>query len=143
MTEIDPDIVINKLVFLDKYLKKLAEFESVILSEYLNDINQQLVVERLLQLTIQVALDINRYLLKQLERDQPESNFATFIEVGNCGIITPELAKVLAPSGSLRNRLVHIYEEIDPVQVHTDIKIALQYYPMYQRQVTSYLDSLA
>ncbi|MGK7902954.1 MAG: DUF86 domain-containing protein [Hormoscilla sp.] len=142
MTEIDPDIVINKLVFLDKYLKKLADFEDFNLSEYLKDFNQQLVVERLLQLTIQVALDINRYLLKQLEIEQPESNFATFIEVGNCGIITPELAKVLAPSGSLRNRLVHLYEEIDPMRVHTDINIALQYYPIYQRQVTIYLDSL-
>ena len=143
MTEIEPKVILNKLVFLDKYLKKLAEFESVTMSDYLSNQNQQLVVERLLQLTIQVALDINRYLLKQLQREQPESNFATFIEVGNCGIITPELAEVLAPSGSIRNRLVHLYEEIDPVQVHTAIKLALQYYPIYQREVKSYLSSLA
>ena len=142
MTEIDPEIVLNKLVFLDDYLKNLEHFESVTMSEYLNDRNQQLIVERLLQLTIQVALDINRYFLKQLQIEQPESNFAAFIELGNCGIITLDLAKVLAPSASLRNRLVHVYEEIDSVRVHASIKIALQYYPIYQRQVKRYLDSL-
>ena len=52
-----------------------------------------------------------------------------------------ELAEKLAPSGSLRNRLVHMYEEIS-VKVHAAIQKALQAYPSYQRQVISYLDSL-
>ena len=100
MTEINLEIVMKKLGFLDLYLKELANFESVTLSDYLNNRNQQLVVERLLQLTIQVALDINRYLLKQLQIDRPESNFATFIEIGNCGISTPELA--VSPGSATR-----------------------------------------
>lgn len=53
-----------------------------------------------------------------------------------------ELAEQLAPSGSLRNRLVHMYEEIDPVKVHEAIQKALQVYRIYQRQVTNYLDLL-
>lgn len=142
MTEIEPVIVLSKLDFMMKYLDNLKRFESVTLEEYLADYKEQLVVERLLQLIIQVAIDVNKYFLKELQLEQPESNFETFIEIGRRGIITMELAEKLAPSGSLRNRLVHLYEEIDPVKVYKAIYNALQNYPIYQRQVTSYLDSL-
>jgi len=117
MTTIEPVIVLNKLDFMTSYLDNLKRFASVTLENYLDDYNQQLAVERLLQLIIQVAIDINRYFLKKLELEQPATNYETFIEVSRRGIITMELAEKLAPSGSLRNRLVHIYEEIDPVKV--------------------------
>lgn len=142
MTAIEPAIVLTKLDYMMKYLDNLKRFESVTLEEYLDNYNEQLFVERLLQLIIQVAIDINSYFLKQVETQQTATNFEIFIEVGRRGIVTMELAEKLAPSGSLRNRLVHMYEEIDPVKVHEAIQKALQNYPVYQRQVTNYLDSL-
>ncbi|MEG4532830.1 type VII toxin-antitoxin system HepT family RNase toxin [Microcoleus sp. D2_18a_D3] len=142
MKEIEPAIVLAKLDFMTDYLESLSSFESITLEEYLSDRGKQLIIERLLQLIIQVAIDVNRYLLKRLEVQQPNSNFDVFIEVSNCGIITAELAKILSQSGVLRNRLVHLYDAIDPVKVHQAIDIVLQKYPIYQRQVTTYLDSL-
>ncbi len=142
MSEIEPLRVLNKLDLMTDYLERLKRFESITLEVFLGDRDVQLVVERLLQLIIQVAIDINRYLLKQLEIEQPDSNFDLFIEVGKQGIITRELAGMLAESGSFRNRLVHLYDEIDPARVHQAIQKALQNYPTYQRQITSYLDSL-
>jgi uncharacterized protein YutE (UPF0331/DUF86 family) len=142
MTAIEPAIVLTKLDFMTNYLDNLRRFESITLEEYLNDYNTQLIVERLLQLLIQVAIDTNRYLLKQLGIEQPATNFELFLEMGRRSIITMELAETLAPSGSLRNRLVHLYEDIDPIKVHEGIHKALDNYLIYQRQITSYLDSL-
>lgn len=142
MTEIEPEIVLTKLDFMTDYLDRLGVFESITLEEYLSDRNKQLTIERLLQLIIQVAIDVNRYFLKRLEIQQPNSNFDVFVEVSNCGIITAELASVLSQSGTLRNRLVHLYDKLDPVKVHQSIALILQKYPIYQRQVTAYLDSL-
>jgi uncharacterized protein YutE (UPF0331/DUF86 family) len=142
MTAIEPAIVLTKLDFMTNYLDNLRRFESITLEEYLNDYNTQLIVERLLQLLIQVAIDTNRYLLKQLGIEQPATNFELFLEMGRRSITTMELAETLAPSGSLRNRLVHLYEEIDPIKVYEGIHKALDNYPIYQRQITSYLDSL-
>jgi uncharacterized protein YutE (UPF0331/DUF86 family) len=142
MKEIEPAIVLAKLDFMTDYLESLTSFESITLEEYLKDRGKQLIVERLLQLIIQVAIDVNRYFLKRLEVQQPNSNFDVFIEVNNCGIITAELAGILSQSGVLRNRLVHLYDAIDPVKVHQAIDIVLQKYPIYQRQITTYLDSI-
>jgi uncharacterized protein YutE (UPF0331/DUF86 family) len=142
MKEIEPAIVLAKLDFMTDYLESLSSFESISLEEYLRNRGNQLIVERLLQQIIQVAIDVNRYLLKRLEVQQPNSNFDVFIEVSNCGIITAELASILSQSGVLRNRLVHLYDAIDPVKVHQAIALVLQKYPIYQRQVTTYLDSI-
>ena len=142
MSKIEPTIVLTKFDFMNEYLDRLERFKSISLEEYLADIDTQLIVERLLQLTFQVGIDVNRHLLKGLEVEQPETNFETFVAVSQCGIITVELATELGKSASLRNRLVHLYEEIDPVQVHSAIRNALDKYPIYQRQVTEYLDYL-
>ena len=142
MTAIEPVIVLTKLDLMMRYLDNLKRSELVQLEEYLGDYNEQLFVERLLQLIIQAAIDINKFLLKILYLEQPETNFETFIEVGRRGIITMELAERLAPSGILYNRLVYMYAEINSVKVHESIHKALQNYPIYQREVTNYLDSL-
>lgn len=92
---------------------------------------------------------ISRYLdrLKKSEAinlDDYLNSFEAFIELGNYQIITPELAKQIAPSSGLRNRLVHEYDDddIDPNQVFKAISFALQQYPLYIRQIKSYLISL-
>lgn len=42
----------------------------------------------------------------------------------------------------MRNLLVHLYEIIEPKFVHSAIKETLNDYPLYQRQLLNYLDSL-
>ena len=54
----------------------------------------------------------------------------------------PDLARKLAPSAGLRNRLVHEYDDIDSSQVFKAISFALQQYPLYVKQINNYLISL-
>lgn len=44
----------------------------------------------------------------------------------------------------MRNLLVHLYEIIEPIFVHfhSAIKETLRDYPLYQRQILNYLDTL-
>jgi uncharacterized protein YutE (UPF0331/DUF86 family) len=92
---------------------------------------------------IQAAIDINDHILSRLKPGNTITNFEAFIELGKYEIITPELAKQLAPSAGLRNRLVHEYDDIDPNQVFMAISFALQQYPLYVRQINSYVISLS
>ena len=90
----------------------------------------------------QAAIDINDHILSKLKSGESYTNFDAFTELGKYQIITPELAKQIAPSSGLRNRLVHEYDDIDPNQVFKSISFALQQYPLYVRQINSYLISL-
>jgi uncharacterized protein YutE (UPF0331/DUF86 family) len=142
MTKIDPEIILARLGLIRKYKNTLEEFRSIKLDDFLADFRQQLIVERLLQLMIQAAIDINDHILSRLNPGNSSTNFEAFIELGKYEVITSELAKQLAPSGSLRNRLVHEYDDIDPNQVYQAINFALQQYPLYVKQINAYLISL-
>ncbi|MFN6155580.1 DUF86 domain-containing protein [Anabaena sp. AL09] len=142
MNNIDSEIVLSRLRLITKYYNTLVEFNSLSLDEFLGDFRQQLIVERLLQLMTQAAIDINDHILSKLKSGKSYTNFEAFIELGKYQILTPELAKQIAPSSGLRNRLVHEYDDIDPNQVFMAISFALQQYPLYVRQINSYLIKL-
>jgi uncharacterized protein YutE (UPF0331/DUF86 family) len=142
MSKIDPEIVLARLGLITKYKNTLEEFRSINIDEFLAEFRQQLIVERLLQLMIQAAIDINDHILSRLNPGNSATNFEAFIELGKYGVITSELAKQLAPSGSLRNRLVYEYDDIDPEQVYQAINFALNQYPIYIQQIRDYLISI-
>jgi hypothetical protein len=54
---------------------------------------------------IQAALDINNHLLKKHFQIAKKTNSDGFLEMGQFGVLTPELAHEINKSGSFRNRL--------------------------------------
>ena len=141
MSNIESEIVLARLSLIAKYYNTLEQFSNITLDDYLADYNKQLIVERLLQLIIQAAIDINYYILSKLRPDNVVSNFEAFIELAKYGVLTEDLARKLAPSAGLRNRLVHEYDDIDSSQVFKAISFALQQYPLYVKQINNYLIS--
>ena len=142
MTNIETVIVSSRLQLITRYLDNLNNFNKISLEDYLSSFNNQLIVERLLQLMTQAAIDINEHILSKLNPGNSTTNFEAFIELGKYGVISPELGRQLAPSAGLRNRLVHEYDDIDSKQVFKAISFASQQYPLYVKQVNEYLVSL-
>ncbi|MUG96254.1 DUF86 domain-containing protein [Scytonema sp. UIC 10036] len=142
MSNIDWEIVLVKLLFLVKYCNNLEGCKAISLEEYLGDFNQQLIVERLIQLMVEAATDINKYLLLHLYQISPTTNFDSFSEAGKKGIITQNLADELAQSVGMRNILVHRYKDINSRIVFLATPKVLQQYRLYVQQVTAYSDSL-
>ncbi|MBW4512433.1 MAG: DUF86 domain-containing protein [Scytonematopsis contorta HA4267-MV1] len=142
MTNIDKVIVAKRLALITRYLSSLKKFEGQSLEEYLSNFETQMVVERLIQLMTQAAIDINEHILSSINPGNSTTNFEAFIEIGKYDIINPGLAKQLAPSAGLRNRLVHEYDDIDSSQVFLAINFALSQYPLYVQQISTYLNSL-
>jgi uncharacterized protein YutE (UPF0331/DUF86 family) len=142
MTNIDKVVVASRLALITRYLERLKGFENTLIEEYLSDFDRQLIVERLLQLMIQAAIDINDHILSKLNPGASMTNFEAFIELSKFKILTQNLAENLAKSASMRNRLVHEYDDIDSIKVFQGITFALRQYPMYVQQIHAYLISI-
>ncbi|HBQ97775.1 MULTISPECIES: type VII toxin-antitoxin system HepT family RNase toxin [unclassified Roseofilum] len=140
--EINSHIISRKLDFLNHYLNHLESFRFIVLADYLKNSHTQLVVERLLHLASEVALDVNLHLLNSLGISQTKKDCDLFLEISKYDILELELAENLESLNRLRNQLIYLYDEIDPVQVYNRIELALQEYPKYQRQIIQYLDPL-
>lgn len=112
MTELDRALVRRKLTTITRNLEDLAQVEDLDLDAFTEDRFRQKGTERLPQL-IEAAVDVNLHLLRVRGRPTPPDYFTTFVRLGEAGVIPGELARALAPSTGLRNRLVHEYDAID------------------------------
>lgn len=136
----DPQIIRRKLIKLQEYLAELHELKDVPFTRYSTDFYVQRTAERLIQLIVECAVDINTYLLVEYVGIKPPKDyFTSFIEAGEARIIPGELARALAPSAGMRNVIVHEYEEIDDAVVHQSIRLTLDKYTEYVAAVFDFL----
>ncbi len=138
----DQNRVLLRLNFLIQQLSYLKEYELISFETYLNNFEKKATIERILELMIQAAIDINRHLITQKLRSPfPTTAKESFLQLGQENILTEDLAAKLAKSAGLRNVLAHEYLEIDDKIIYQSIPLALTQYPLYIQQIITYLDS--
>lgn len=113
--------------------------EGVDASAYARDELRKRAVERLLQETIDAAVDINNHLLRSIGQPPAEDYFGSFVQLGRSGLIDPALADSLAPAAGLRNRIVHEYEELNDEVVLEAAKVARGRFSAYIAAVETHL----
>ena len=65
---VDKPLVGRKLAQIDTYLKQLGDFPKISLIQYKNNWKTQRIVERTLQILIEVCVDIANHINKPLQR---------------------------------------------------------------------------
>ncbi len=123
------------------YLEELRPLGTVTFDELTDDRYKYRSAERLLEIIIQAAIDINNHLISGLSKRRQASNTDNFLEMAKLNILTPEIAQDLSASSNFRNRLAHEYYSIDPSIVFQSITKALEQYPQYVQQVLEFVDN--
>ena len=144
MKTLDVNVVLVRLNKIEDYITRLEKYENLTIDEYLNSQDIQMITERIIQIITEAALDINKYILSCngiLETKKNWTNKEYFIMAAQQQILTEDLAIELAKAAGMRNVLVHLYLDIDSRQIFEGIHQSLIYYPLYIRQVLTYLDS--
>ncbi|MCI0433395.1 MAG: DUF86 domain-containing protein [Gemmatimonadetes bacterium] len=142
MSPVDVAVVRRKLAVITRNLADLRAVAGLSLEDYRGDRMRLKATERLLQELIEAAIDTNVHVLRGLDRDVPAEYFRTFIAVGEAGVIPNPLARSLAPSSGLRNRLVHEYDTIDDAIVLEAVRSALTHYTDYVMAVEAFVSSI-
>ncbi|MDP2210658.1 MAG: DUF86 domain-containing protein [Candidatus Aquicultor sp.] len=137
---LNTDLVRRKLVSLQGYLKELQQLSGVTFEEYKADFTKRRAVERLIQLLVETASDINAHVALEVTGNPPTDYYTSFMRAADIGLIARELADKLAPSAGLRNRIVHEYEAIKDEIVYESIGQAVDQYIEFVRQVEAFLE---
>ncbi|MBD2566363.1 type VII toxin-antitoxin system HepT family RNase toxin [Anabaena lutea] len=133
------DLIATKANLITKYYKTLEKFTSISLDEFLSDYCQQLLAERLLYLITQTAIDINQQIISKINPENSSTTLESFTQLAKYQVITRDLSQSLTPSTGLIKHLTYEYDNINPNQVFKAINVALEKYPIYIRQIKSYL----
>jgi uncharacterized protein YutE (UPF0331/DUF86 family) len=139
VTEVDAALVRRKLARITRNLEDLATVQSLDLEQYIEDRFRHKGTERLLQETVESAVDVNMHMLKAAGLPPSQDYFGSFIEVGRHGVIPLALAERLAPSTGMRNRLVHEYDSIDDQRVLGAVAAAVRDFGEYVAAVDQWL----
>ncbi|MCD5402049.1 DUF86 domain-containing protein [candidate division NPL-UPA2 bacterium] len=94
--------------------------------------------ERLIELIVEAAVDINGLMAVELGESPPQNYYSSFLKLGEMEILPEVLAKKLAPFAGLRNRLVHEYEDIRDSLVYKKTKIMVDLFPEYLQKMEDF-----
>ena len=132
----DKEIFISKLTYLKNYYEELKSFESLVFLQYIEDKIKRRAIERLLQLIVEVACDINSFVLSK-SGVTAESYHDSFIKMGETGIVEKDIASKLARTTGLRNRIIHEYGEYKDEVVYKNISIFIEFYGKYLKTLAN------
>lgn len=125
------EVITEKLLHLLHYLRQLEEIQPDTYDRYASDLTRRLATERLIQLIVDIALDINNLMLSAHRLAPASDYFNSFLDLGEAGVLDRVFAVSIAPSTSIRNRLVHEYEKTDDRIVFASIPKFLDLYRQY------------
>ena len=113
MQLVDKTLILRKLAELEEYLGQICEFSSVSAEEYSGDWKARRIVERTLQIMIELCIDIAGHIISDRRLRVPVSYADTFKSLAEAGLITPRISDIMEKMAKFRNIVVHQYENID------------------------------
>ncbi len=137
--KLDRDRIRSKLNDISRSLARLRKFESVSRQAFLADEDSQDIARSRLLTAIEASLNICYHATAKTLQRVPEDYAQCFVLLAEAGMISRELGDRLASMARFRNRLVHLYWDIDYGQVYDSIKNDLDDLEAFSRQVASWL----
>ena len=129
----------RKLKLLAEYLNELDQISQASYKQYQTDFQVKRTAERLIQLVVEVATDVNGLLIVGLGEAPPQVYFTSFTNLSQLGILPEDFAQTLAPTTAIRNRLVHEYDRVDDRLVYISIKPILEEFTQYLDTIRKYV----
>ena len=137
--KLDHDRIRDKLRDIEKSLERLNKFRENGRENFLADEDIQDIARSRLLTAIEAALNICFHVTAKKLKQIPEDYGDCFRNLGAANLIDPPLAERLADMARFRNRLVHLYWDIDYGDVYNIIENHLTDLNMFSAQIADLL----
>ena len=139
MELVDKLLIGRKLTQLETYLGQISEFSKVSIAAYKSDWRTQRIVERTLQMLIELCIDIANHIISDEGMRLPSGYADTFAVLMENKVINRSLLKTMDEMAKFRNVVVHQYEKIDPAIVVSILHNNLKDFESYKKSIIKYL----
>lgn len=110
---VDKALILRKVASLAEYQKQIGEYSTITVDKYRSEWKTQRIVERTLQMMIELCADIAGHVISDNGLRTPETYADTFRVLAENSILTPEQLDVMEKMAKFRNIVVHQYETVD------------------------------
>jgi uncharacterized protein YutE (UPF0331/DUF86 family) len=136
-------LIKQKLTNMASYVEEITPYLQVSVKEYSEDLGRRRIVERLAQVIVESAVDINGLLIERAGNVPPATAYRSFDSVHELGAIDDQLTARFHRYIGLRNRIVHDYDILDNKIVYYSVKRLLEDAKQYIRSVYACLSARA
>lgn len=109
----DKDFIKAKLAKIRDYLSEVENILNLPEKDILASLEKVRMLERNFQLIVDVTLDINIHIIRELNLGSFDDYQSTFYILAEGEVLSSDFARKIAPTVGLRNALVHGYEKVD------------------------------
>lgn len=132
----DRQVIEQKLTSLDRYLAELTPYLRIASDKFEHDLGRQRIVERLVQVIVECAVDSNNLLIRALGLPAASSARESFQRLKEYGILDDYVTtRYVEKYVGLRNVIVHLYEKVEAKTLYFSAKRLLKDSDAYARQI--------
>ena len=136
---VDKTLILRKLAELEEYLGQIKEYASITVNRYSKDWKAQRVVERTLQMMIEICADIAGHIISDKGYRVPATYADTFRVLYENGILNKDLFETMGEMAKFRNIIVHHYDKVDTEIVIGILKKDLKDFLAYKDAIINIL----
>lgn len=137
---VNRELILDRMSRVREYVKHLKELGKLPIEEFVSDFKSTGSAERLMQISIEACLDIGNHIISRCGLERPREYKDVFLTLGREGIVPYPFAEKLIPMVKFRNRLVHLYWEVDKQEIYEIIKNNLADIEEFIKYVAEYLE---
>lgn len=134
------ELIEKKLSLIAEYIGELLATVKFKNDEIKSDKPKLRAVERLLQMIVDTAIDINSHIISENKLADSDDYQGTFSILGDNKILPETFAKKIAQSVGLRNAVVHQYEKIDIDRMIDTVRNEIVDYREYIKFINNFLE---
>jgi len=139
MELVDKLLIGRKLAEIEVYVSQINEYSNISVKSYREDWKTQRIVERTLQILIEICLDIANHIISDKNMRLPMGYADAFKVLMENDIISKELGNKMEKMAKFRNIIVHQYEGIDPEIVVSILRKNLKDFEKYKKAILKIL----
>jgi uncharacterized protein YutE (UPF0331/DUF86 family) len=138
---VDQETLASILNRLKGYLSKLEILSALPKEDFLNDFTNTESAKHLLQVSIECSLDIAHHIVADEGYRTPSDYYDTFTVLHENGILPASFMPTLRQMVSFRNRVVHLYWDVDDATVYRILQDNLGDFDAYIKYILDFVES--
>lgn len=138
---VDRSLVLSRLDDIRRSVGRLAQVVQLDQAEFSRDPDHFAIAEHHLRRALEAALDAGRHIIAKKGWGRPADYRDVFDILGSRGVLPPAFAHRIRGMAGYRNRLVHLYAEVTPDELHQILRERLGDLTEFARHVLTWLET--
>ena len=129
----------NKLRTITICLDKLERLKQNSVAEFIEDYTLTDTARHNLQIAVEAMLDISNHIIARNSLEIPKNNAESFVILCKNGVLSKEKQGTYTAMARFRNRIVHMYDEVDNREIYKILQEHLDDYRAFIQDIVQHL----